>query len=132
MSNYRSWDEIEAGGEVKQRENTPVDTDYSQVCVWQGTLLKEEQHEEFKQFMKDELGVRVQILEVIFTFPTGGTDTGGRSDIFFAVHKEDMGGSFAIKRLSMGIRWIEDVLSPTNYSEKLYPSRVYDYKTWEA
>lgn len=110
---------------------------FSQVCIWRGTTVKEEEIPEFEKFFMDEFGVRVQYLETIDTLPDtcdcGITqpDTGGRNDVFFAVHKEDI-PKFAVKRLAHGISWIEDALCPANYSSKIYPSRVFEYKTWDA
>ena len=81
--------------------------------------------------------VRVQYLETILTKPDIGRDgepienTGGRSDILFAVHLNDI-AKFAVPRLQAGIRWIEDVLAPDNYRSPIYPKRVFQYRTWEA
>ena len=133
---YTKWEDVDKPINTSPIHNVVKEKDYEQVCIWPGTILKDDQHEEFREFIKTELGVRIQILEVIFTYPTASGE-GGRSDIFFAVHKDDMGnetehGSFMVQRLAMGIRWIEDVLSGCNYNEKLYPSRVFKYKTWEC
>lgn len=105
---------------------------YDQVCVWPGTYLEEKDVEKFESFFKDAFQTRVQFLEQIETFPStddNGNDiegTGGRTDIFFAVHNDDV-LKFAVKRLELGIRWIEDVLDPSNYQSKIYPDRVYNY-----
>ena len=106
---------------------------FSQVCVWPGCLV-EGKVEEFEKFMLDEFKTRIQYLEEIKTFPDTENgfpvkDTGGRNDVVFAVHQEDI-GHFAVPRLQMGIRWIEDVLAPGNYSSEIYPKRVFEYKTW--
>jgi len=106
---------------------------YNQVCVWPATVVGEDQVEDFEQFMYDEFEVRVQYLEEIETFQDideyGNTIeyTEGRNDLFFAVHSEDL-GKFAIQKLRMGIRWIEDVLDPGNYISPIYPDYVYDYQ----
>jgi len=110
---------------------------YSQVCVWPGTIVGKGEEKKMEEFFKDELNVRVQFLEVIETGPDQDEagnpveDTGGRQDVFLAVHEEDV-QSFAIPRLQFGIRWIEDVLANGNYRDKIYPARVFDYKTWNA
>jgi hypothetical protein len=44
--------------------------------------------------------------------------SGGRNDLFFFVHDEDV-AKFAIPRLQMGIRWWEDVVS-YNHGSYLY------------
>lgn len=108
---------------------------FKQVCIWPATIVGAERIADFVDFMKDEMDVRVQYLEEIKTNPDKDSDgdpvmnTGGRNDVFFAVHEEDV-GKFAVPRLSMGIRWVEDALSPTNKSAHLYPAYVSAYKTW--
>lgn len=108
---------------------------FSQVCVWPSCLVGAEKVQDFEQIMKENFDVRVQYLEEIETFPDKdelGRDiegTGGRNDLFFTIHNDDV-GSFALKRLSCGIRWIEDVLSDCNYNQRIYPDRVFEYKTW--
>ena len=109
---------------------------YDQVCVWPGTIVAENEVESFVNFFK-ELGYRIQYLETIVTGPDTDEDgvpvacTGGRTDIFFAVHKEDV-MRFAIPRLRMGIRWIEDVLDNEARTSacSIYPYRVKEYRTW--
>ena len=115
---------------VDKREN------FSQVCVWPGTIVTDQQIQEFEGYFKEN-GFRVQYLETLLTSPNrdenGATvsETGGRHDVFFAVHSDDV-MKFAIPRLQMGIRWIEDVLDnearETEYS--IYPVRVQEYRTW--
>ena len=99
---------------------------FNQLCVWPGTLLEANQVEEFTSFFKEEMGVRVQFKTVIFTNPDlDGSgqpveDTGGRSDLFFYIHDEDV-TKFAVPRLEMGIRWWEDVIK-YNDNSHLYPA----------
>jgi len=122
---------------MNQKENTKVHPDFVQVCVWEGTTLGEEDDnnaQAFVDYMKSDMGARVQFLECILTKPNKGDtspDAGGRSDLFFAVHKEDL-SKFAIPRLKVGIRWVEDVLSKGNYRSPIYPPRVFEYTSWEA
>ena len=87
-----------------------------------------------EQFFLEEMGVRVQYLEEVYTapdmengFPVEGT--GGRCDCLFAVHGDDV-AKFAIPRLQMGIRWLEDVYG--NGGGSLYPERVAEYQCWET
>lgn len=117
-------------GNVQRREN------YNQVCVWAATIVVDEQtcSKDFEDFILKESGVRVQYLEEIKTKPdtiNGKPDpeTGGRNDVFFAVHNDDV-GKFAIPRLKIGIRWIEDVLAECNYRSPIYPKRVFEYCIW--
>jgi hypothetical protein len=107
--------------------------EYNQVCVWPATIIGKDKISEFEKYMMDNFQVRVQYLEEIKTFPNRPDDktTGGRNDVFFSVHDGDV-GKFAIPRLSVGIRWIEDVLSKENYRNKIYPKRVFAYKSWDC
>lgn len=109
---------------------------FSQVCVWPGCELGDDTPEQFAEFMKENLNVRVQYLETVVTKPDiddrGNVvpDTGGRHDMLFAVHSDDV-GMFAIPRLRAGIRWIEDVLAEINHGRHLYDcDRLDRYKTW--
>lgn len=115
--------------------NVALQDGFKQVCVWPGTVLPAEQVNEFVQWMADEFKTRVQFLESITTAPDRDelgyvvAGTGGRHDVFFAVHNDDV-VKFAIPRLSLGIRWIEDVFG--NGNGDLYPARVAEYKCWET
>lgn len=106
---------------------------FEQVCVWQGLALVPAQVTGFAELMAENFdGVRVQYLETISTEPDVKNymqvpGTGGRLDVFFAVHKDDI-PKFALARLQAGIRWIEDVYS--NGGGHLYPVHVRAYKTW--
>jgi len=119
---------------IKRKEN------YNQVCVWPGCIVYkdgnvEEKIKEFENFMFQEFGARVQFLEQVVTLPDTDNSgcavpgTGGRIDIFFAVHCDDV-GKFSLSRLKAGIRWIEDVLSKGNYTSSIYPKRIGEYVTW--
>ena len=109
---------------------------FNQVCVWPGVIVVNEETcpKDFEDFILKEYGVRIQYLEEIKTGPNiinGELDpeTGGRNDVFFAVYNDDV-GKFAVPRLAIGIRWIEDVLAECNYSSPIYPTRVFDYCIW--
>ena len=115
---------------------------YIQVCVWPGTIVKKEQVSEFEEYFRQN-GFRVKFLETIETEPDRDDDgykvkeTGGRIDAFFAVHNDDV-MMFAMPRLQMGIRWIEDVLDnearfvggESGIPYSIYPDRVKEYRTW--
>jgi hypothetical protein len=123
--------------------NVPLKEGFTQVCVWPGTIVVDRAKDDdikdqiklFEDFMKNDIGVTVQYLEEIETRPDLDSrgcivkDTGGRNDIFFAVYTNDV-MKFAVPRLQMGIRWIEDVLAEGNYRSPIYPNRVYKYCTW--
>jgi len=117
-----------------EAENIERPEGFSQVCVWPACLVKNEDtgqtEETFEKFMMVQFGIRVKYLEEIITLPDkGDLESGGRNDLFFAVHQEDV-GKFAVPRLMVGIRWIEDVLEPCNYHNNIYPDRVFGYKSW--
>lgn len=110
---------------------------FNQVCVWRGTFVGAENIAEFVQYMRTELGARVQYLEEIYIEPGQAYEPRPadkekyRCELFFAVHDDDV-VKFAIPRLSYGISWVEDVLSEINGAAYMYPERVKQYKTWEA
>ena len=101
-------------------------SNYNQLCVWPATIVGEEKIQEFENFFKEEMGTRVKYKCEILTNPDldgmGNPipETGGRNDVFFYVHDEDI-MKFAVPRLQMGIRWWEDVISYNEGSEHLYP-----------
>ena len=109
---------------------------YTQVCVFPGLLVDENKiQEDFIDQFKEVFDTRVQYLETILTKPDldDPENTGGRSDVFFAVHQDDI-GKFAVRRLQYGIRWIEDAMSNVNgyHLNPLYPEYVEGYKSWNA
>ena len=121
-------------------ENKRLKNGYTQVCIWPGVLLvPKDEHPDpelyFCELIKEQFGVRVQFLESVKTFPDVDESgdpiegTGGRNDIVFAVHKEDI-KRFAIPRLVAGISWVEDVMSLNNSTHRLYPSRFRFYCGW--
>lgn len=128
-----------------ETNNVSRNPGFRQVCVWPATIVVPEGADvaarvtaiqEFEKFFLDDYGWRIQYLEEIKTNPdtdlvTGRAveGTGGRNDVLFAIHDDDIVKA-AVPRLAMGIRWIEDVLSPVNYSSKLYPDRVRFYQVW--
>jgi hypothetical protein len=114
---------------VQKREN------YNQVCVIHGLLVSDDEVKDFEEKIQEVFETRIQFLETIKTNPDLDNDgkpvkeTGGRHDVFFAAHDDDV-GKFAVPRLMNGIRWIEDVLAECNYKSPIYPKRVFDYCTW--
>ena len=101
---------------------------FNQLCVLEGTLFPEGGVKEFHKFFKDEMGVRVKFENQVKTLPDE-IGPGGRNDLFFYIHDDDI-GKFAVPRLSMGIKWWEDVLG--NGQGKLYPTEILEKypKTW--
>jgi hypothetical protein len=113
-------------------KNVTIDDKFDQVIVWPGTILKEEEINDFKQFLKREAGLECQYLEQIKTLPDEN-GPGGRNDLFFAVNAKEI-QTFAILKMSMGMRYIEDIYSNINNREgyNIYPERIKDYMIWDA
>ena len=113
--------------------DTHMKNQFNQLCVWPGTVVGDSKkvQEDFVKFFKDELGVTVKYETEVKTLPDTPecTKTGGRNDLFFYIADDDI-MKFAVPRLSMGIRWYEDVLG--NGGGKLYPTEVLEKyeKTW--
>lgn len=88
---------------------------YTQLCVWPGTVLGESTPQDLENFFLNEMKTRVKYHTEVQTLPDldedGNPDpeTGGRNDLFFYVHADDV-ATFAVPRLQMGIRWWEDVV----------------------
>jgi hypothetical protein len=101
---------------------------FNQLCVWPGTSLDGNTPQDLVNFFKDELNARVQFEQTVLTNPdldeNGNIikDTGGRCDLFFYIHDDDI-SHFAIPRLKLGIRWWEDVVSYNNGSH-LYSKEI--------
>lgn len=97
---------------------------YTQLCVWPGTVLGDSTPEDLEKFFLDEMKTRIKYHTQVETLPDldenekAIPDTGGRNDLFFYVHSEDI-ANFAIPRLQMGIRWWEDVVG-YNDNKHLY------------
>ena len=106
-----------------------MDKNYKQLCVLQGCIFGDDTKEDFEKHFLD-LGFRVKFAEQVITNGSvERNEEGGRSDILFYIHNDDI-EKFAIPRLSMDIRWWEDVVSYNNnsylYSEEIlekYPVR---------
>ena len=88
---------------------------YNQLCVLQGTIMPDGGAKELETFFKDEMGVKVKFETEVKTLPNSDKNgnpipmTGDRNDLFFYIADDDI-SKFAVPRLSMGIRWWEDVL----------------------
>ena len=99
---------------------------YNQLCLWSGTDVGEDQVQSFEDHFK-ELGFRVKYEIEVITKPdikNGEVvdDTGGRNDLLFYIHEDDI-DKFAVPRLNMGIRWWEDVVS-YNDNSHLYTKKI--------
>lgn len=102
-----------------------MEQEFTQLCVWPGTIVGKDNIDDFESFFKDEFGVRIKYNTEVETLPDlddNGSPipgTGGRNDLFFYIHNDDVGG-FAVRRLQMGIRWWEDVIKYNDGSKHLY------------
>ena len=114
-------------------ENVALNPGFKQVCVWPGCIVKPDEISQVEELFLNEFDVRIQYLETVVTKPDIGEfgylveGTGGRHDILFAVHDEDV-SKFAVSRLLVGIRWIDDVYG--SEGSNIYPRRVAGYKSW--
>jgi len=102
-----------------------TETKFNQLCVWQGTILGDSTVEDFTNFFKETFNTRIQFCEEVVT--NGNeflNEEGGRNDILFYVHDDDI-VQFAVKRLEYGIRWWDDVIS-YNGEAYLYNQEVLD------
>jgi hypothetical protein len=103
---------------------------FTQLCVWQGVVLDGFTIQEFEEWMLETFGTRIKYETEVKTLPDldyNGRpvpDTGGRNDVFFFAHAEDI-KKFAVPRLEAGIRWWEDVVSYNN-NGYLYPKSILD------
>lgn len=97
---------------------------FNQLCIWPATMLGDSTAEEFEKFFSDEFnGVRVKFAEEVITNGSlERNEEGGRHDLLFFVHDDDI-AKFAVPRLQFGIRWWEDVVKYNDcfylYSEEI-------------
>jgi hypothetical protein len=101
-----------------------MENKFTQLCVWPGTVLGNNTVHELENFFLEEMNTRIKYHTEVQTQPdldqNGNPipETGGRNDLFFYVHSDDI-GHFAVPRLKMGIRWWEDVIK-YNDNSNLY------------
>lgn len=102
-------------------------TPFTQLCVWEGTVVGSDKIKEFENWMFQEFKSRVKYSEEVKTKPDMDDsgypvkETGNRNDLFFYCHSKDL-PKFAVPRLSVGIRWWEDVLG--NGGARLYSDDI--------
>ena len=103
---------------------------YTQLCVWRGTTLGDKTPEDFEADMGEMFEARIKFAEAVTTLPCPEKgEEGGRCDLFFYIHTEDI-PKFAVPRLACGIRWWEDVLG-NGYGYQYPPEVLKKYpKTW--
>lgn len=105
-------------------------TQFNQLCVWPGIIVGPDQIKDFEAWMLEHFNIRVQYECEVLTNPDRSENgspvegTGGRNDLFFTVHDDDI-AQFAVARLEHGIRWWEDVVK-YNKGSYLYSQEVLD------
>jgi len=101
---------------------------FNQLCVWPGTMMGDSTPQDLTDFFQENFNTRIQFETETITNPdldkNGNPieDTGGRHDLFFFIHDDDI-SSFAVPRLMVGIRWWEDVVS-YNDNSHLYSTEI--------
>ena len=123
--------------EAVKKEGEVVQNNFTQLCVWQGTVLGEKKKQEFIDWIKEEFDCRATYECEVKTLPSLDEnrspikDTGGRNDLFFYIHTDDI-PKFAGKRIAYSIRWWEDVVVYNVDGADLYTSEFKEkYKpTW--
>ena len=100
-----------------------MENQFTQLCVWPGCVMGDNTPEDFEKYLLEKMDVRVKFAEEVTT--NGSVERheeGGRKDLLFFIHADDI-GKFAGRRLMMGIRWWEDVVSYNDgaylYSEEI-------------
>lgn len=108
---------------------------FTQVAVWSGVVVGPSNIEGLVEFFATEFnGTRVQYIREVETSPDLSASgmpimgTGGRNDVLFAVHEDDI-GKFAVPRLAYGMRWLDDVYG--NGQGHLYPADVRELLSWD-
>ena len=102
---------------------------YSQLCLIRGFEIGPDQIEDFEAIILNKFGVRIKYDAQVKTLPDLDEDgniipgTGGRRDLFFYVHDEDV-EKFSIARMHLGARWWEDVISHKSNKDSYHPSFV--------
>ena len=96
---------------------------YNQLVVWPGTIVGDSNEQLKFQTWLDEEGFRAKYVTEFKTLPDspGDIHTGGRNDLLFYIHEDDV-GKFAIWRLQYEMRWWEDYLD--NGGSEIVPPEV--------
>ncbi|MDD4779210.1 MAG: hypothetical protein PHT02_01210 [Tissierellia bacterium] len=102
-----------------------MDNNFKQLCVWQGFALGNHSIADFEEHMKNTFDVKIKFAEEVETNGSEArNEEGGRHDLLFYIHDEDI-SKFAVKRLAYGIRWWEDVVL-YNDGAYLYNQEILD------
>lgn len=94
---------------------------YNTVCIWEGTGLGETTVEEFERWFLDN-GFRIRFIEEVITKGSKiKNEDGGRHDILFYIHDDDI-PRLCTWRFLYGIKWFDDVINNGNsyrYDKKI-------------
>ena len=96
---------------------------FQQLCVMEGTTIDDVTTKQFEAQFFERMGVRIKFETEVKTLPDldragkSVPGTGGRNDLIFFVHNEDV-PKLALIRFHMGIRWWEDV------NKVIYPIEI--------
>lgn len=102
---------------------------YSQLCLIRGFEIGIDQIEEFEGIILNKFGVRIKYDVQVKTLPLLDEEgyvipgTGGRNDLFFYIHEEDV-EKFSISRMHLGVRWWEDVIAHESNRDSYHPSFI--------
>ncbi len=114
---------------------------FKQVCMFLGIDCDfEDIEKEFCEFMLESFDIRTQYLELSVSKPTVQRgkeleNTGGRLDVVFAIHTDDIEKLAAIKMATnnqIPLKWIEDVMNPNNSYAETLSEHLNGYCSWDA
>ena len=102
--------------------NNITEPKFEQVCIWPFTLCPSEDAASFEAFIADKFGCRAKYI--------GENKVSDKqTDLLFYIASEDI-GKFAVPRLSIGIRWLEDVIDNEVARGGSYPLPQGVKRTW--
>lgn len=113
---------------------------YSQAVSWPGTTCAADEGADVEKFIAEEFnGARAKFIGCFLTKPDvdqfgeNVPDTGGRSDLCFYVHEDDM-GKFAVARFRFGMRWVDDVIGneKARGDDTIYEQGFHDLCSWKT
>ncbi len=102
--------------------NNTTESPFYQVCVWPSTLCPPEDANAFEVFVLEKFDSRVKYIGE-------NKVSNERTDLLFYIHAEDI-SKFAVPRLSIGIRWLEDVIDNEMAREGHYPIPLGIKRCW--
>lgn len=113
---------------------------FSQAVSWPGTTIGAGTPDQLEEFIAETFsGTRAKYIGCFLTKPDvdrfgeSVPDTGGRSDLCFYVHEDDM-GKFAVQRLQFNMRWVDDVIAneKARGTASIYVQEFHDLCSWSV